>query len=193
MAASIPRRRRFPRQADRELLPPEKYGSGPGKFRGIVVGGGSAASKSPRTWGISGGYGKIGDHSRVPVGVLGEFPEKARARAEVPSPLGRRNIEGLGGIDRQRRVPIGRRRESRGRNGVRRDRIRPSGSFWIRDFPQGKDGGLLSTSTACVDHPECSGAGLRLPGGSPWPSRRLRRAPEPPPPPDLSAFSTWPP
>jgi len=134
------------------------------RFRVIVVGGGSAAVEIAANLGHLGREtGKIGGIKLVSrSAVLGDFPEKARARAR--GALAGWGVETIEGVAAESIVNGGVRLED-GAN-LEGDMvfvaigIRPSSLFRDSGLPTGEDGGMLVNEyLQCVDHPELFGGG----------------------------------
>ena len=134
------------------------------RIRVIVVGGGSAAVEIAANLGhLARETGRIGGITLVSRSiVLGDFPEKARARAREA--LARWGVESVEGVGAESITNGGIRLE----NGANLEGdmvfvaigIRPSPLFRDSGLPTGKDGGLLvNDCLQCVDHPELFGGG----------------------------------
>jgi NADH dehydrogenase FAD-containing subunit len=134
------------------------------RIRVIVVGGGSAAVEIAANLGhLARETGRIGGITLVSRSiVLGDFPEKARARAREA--LARWGVESVEGVAAES-ITDGEIRLENGAN-LEGDMvfvaigIRPSPLFRDSGLPTGKDGGLLvNDCLQCVDHPELFGGG----------------------------------
>jgi NADH dehydrogenase FAD-containing subunit len=129
-----------------------------------VVGGGSAAVEIAANLGhLARETGRIGGITLVSRSiVLGDFPEKARARAREA--LARWGVESVEGVAAES-ITNGRIRLENGAN-LEGDMvfvaigIRPSRLFRDSGLPTGKDGGfLVNDCLQCVDYPELFGGG----------------------------------